>query len=147
MKVKNDHPSKFFNLSNWKETAWKNQGFNEIRTRDLREYRWDALPTGLWSPGLRAVSLFSWSFEQNVRECTRAWMKARDGKLPGVPPRFSRLAASPLDARSSLTRVANWRKKERLLKVYEATHWERGQFIEFISSREKWTMWSINIGV
>ena len=37
MKVKNDHRSKFSNLSNWKEEAWKkNQGFNRIRTRDLR---------------------------------------------------------------------------------------------------------------
>ena len=36
MKVKNDHRSKFSNLSDWKEEAWKNQGFNGIRTRDLR---------------------------------------------------------------------------------------------------------------
>ena len=36
MKVKNDHRSKFSNLSNWKEEAWKNQGFNGIGTRDLR---------------------------------------------------------------------------------------------------------------
>ena len=36
MKVKDDHRSKFSNLSNWKEEAWKkNQGFNRIRTRDL----------------------------------------------------------------------------------------------------------------
>ena len=36
-KVKNDHSSKFSNLSNWKEEAWKkNQGFNGIRTRGLR---------------------------------------------------------------------------------------------------------------
>ena len=26
----------FSNLSNWKEEAWKNQGFNGVRTRDLR---------------------------------------------------------------------------------------------------------------
>ena len=34
MKVKSDHRSKFSNLSNWKEEAWKkkNQGFNGIRT-------------------------------------------------------------------------------------------------------------------
>ena len=64
MKVKCDHRSKFSSLSNWKEEAWKNQGFNGIRTRDLRD-------TGamLYQPS------------------------------------------------------------------YEATHWERGQFIEFISSR------------
>ena len=37
IKVKNDHRSKFSNLSNWKEEAWKNQGFNRIRTRDLRD--------------------------------------------------------------------------------------------------------------
>ena len=38
MKVKNDHHSIFSNLSNWKEEAWKNnQGFNGIRTRDLRD--------------------------------------------------------------------------------------------------------------
>ena len=36
MKVKNDHRSKFSNLSNWKEEAWKNQGFNGIWTRDHR---------------------------------------------------------------------------------------------------------------
>ena len=36
MKVKNDHGGKFSNLSNWKEEAWKNQGLNGIRTRDLR---------------------------------------------------------------------------------------------------------------
>ena len=63
MKVKSDHRSKFLNLSNWKEEAWKkNQGFNRIRTRDLRD-------TG-----------------------------------------------------------------EMLYQLsYESTHWERGQFIEFIS--------------
>ena len=45
MKVKNDHRSKFSNLSNWKEEArkknfkkiWKkNQGLNGIWTHDLR---------------------------------------------------------------------------------------------------------------
>ena len=58
-----DHRSKFSNLSNWKEEAWKNQGFKGVWTRDLRD-------TG--------VMLYQLS--------------------------------------------------------YEATHWERGQFIEFTSS-------------
>ena len=35
IKVKNDHRSKFSNLSNWKEEAWKNQGFNGIRTNNI----------------------------------------------------------------------------------------------------------------
>ena len=65
MNVKSDHRSKFSNLSNWKEEAWKkNQGFNGIRTHDLRD-------TG--------AMLYQLS--------------------------------------------------------YEATHWKRGQFIEFITSR------------
>ena len=37
MKVKSDHRSKFSNLSSWKEETWKNQGFNGIRTHDLRD--------------------------------------------------------------------------------------------------------------
>ena len=37
IKVKNDHRSKFSNLSNWIEEAWKNQGFDWIRTRDFCE--------------------------------------------------------------------------------------------------------------
>ena len=36
MEVKNDHRSKFSNLSIWKAEALKHQGFNGIRTRDLR---------------------------------------------------------------------------------------------------------------
>ena len=36
--MKSDQRSKFSNLSNWKEEAWKKyQGFNGIRTRDLRD--------------------------------------------------------------------------------------------------------------
>ena len=31
IKVKNDHRSKFSNISNWKEEAWKIQGFNGMR--------------------------------------------------------------------------------------------------------------------
>ena len=62
-------------LSNWKEEAWENQGFNGIRTRDLRD-------TG--------AMLYQLS--------------------------------------------------------YEATHWERGQFIEFMSpvrSEMTWSMYEI----
>ena len=37
MKVRTDHRSKFSNLSNWKDEAWKNQGFNGIWTSDFRD--------------------------------------------------------------------------------------------------------------
>ena len=69
--MKNDHRSKFSNLSNWKEEAWKNQVFNGIRARNLRD-------TG--------AMLYQLS--------------------------------------------------------YEATHWERGQFMEFISLVRSEMMWS-----
>ena len=72
VKVKNDHRSKFSNLSDWKEEPWKNQGFNGIRTRDL---------------SVTGALLHQLS--------------------------------------------------------YEATHWERGQFIEFISPMRSEMMWSI----
>ena len=36
--MKNDHRSKFSNLSNWKEETLKNQGFNGIRTRYQLSY-------------------------------------------------------------------------------------------------------------
>ena len=71
-KVKNNHGSKFSNLSNWKEEAWKNQGFNGIRTRDLRD------------------------------TCAMLYQLS-----------------------------------------YEATQWEQGQFIEFISPVRSEMMWSI----
>ena len=59
MKVKSDHRSKFSNLSNWKEEPGKkNQGFNGIRTRDLREYLFDSLPTELWGRTLAARSIY-----------------------------------------------------------------------------------------
>ena len=57
MKVKNGHRSRFSNLSNWKEEAWKNQGLNGIRTRDLRD-------TGamLYQMSYEAMNLRRWSF-------------------------------------------------------------------------------------
>ena len=68
MKAKNDDRRKFSNFSNWKEELLNYQGFNGIRTRDLRD-------TGAMLHQLRC----------------------------------------------------------------EATHWERGQFVEFLSCREvKW---------
>ena len=79
-RVKSDHRSKFSNLSNWKEEAWKNQGFNGIRTRDLCDNRCDALPTELWSHTLGARSIYwvhifpcsemMWSLYEIIHICT-----------------------------------------------------------------------------
>ena len=49
---------------------------------------------------LRAVSLFSWSVELNARDTQMTTRVTECFFLPGCRPRFSRLAASPLNARS-----------------------------------------------
>ena len=55
--MKNGHRSKFSNLSNWKEEAWKKKsGFNGIRTRDLRVA--GALLYQLSYEGILSVSTF-----------------------------------------------------------------------------------------
>ena len=66
MKVKRDHRSKFSNLSNWKEEAWKNQGLNGIRTRDLRDtgavlYQFKQLERRSLKKLLKLENLLRWS--------------------------------------------------------------------------------------
>ena len=58
MKVKCDHRSKFSNLSNWKEEAWKKSGLQRDSNRWPPRYRCDALPTELWSHTLGARSIY-----------------------------------------------------------------------------------------
>ena len=55
--------SKFPNLSNWKEEAWKKSGFNGTRTRDLRDtgamlYQLSDEATR-WEPGQFIEFIFS----------------------------------------------------------------------------------------
>ena len=73
---------------------------------------------------LRAVSLFSWSVEQNVQDTqmtTRVTEGARrerhDNLFSGCRPRFSRLAASPLNARARVHFLTKSEEKERLPAV------------------------------
>ena len=53
MKVKNDHRSKFSNLSNWKEETWKKWGLQRDSNPWPPRCRCDALPTELWSHTLK----------------------------------------------------------------------------------------------
>ena len=57
MKVKSDHRSKFSNLSNWKEEAWKISGLQWDSNPWPSRYRCDARPTELWSRTLGARSI------------------------------------------------------------------------------------------
>ena len=58
MKVKSDHRSRFSNLSNWKEEAWKKSGLQRDSNPWPPRYRCDALPTELWRHTLGARSIY-----------------------------------------------------------------------------------------
>ena len=57
-KWRNDHRSKFSNLSNWKEEAWKKSGLQQDSKPWPPRYQCNALPTELWSHTLGAR--FGW---------------------------------------------------------------------------------------
>ena len=56
--MKCDHRSKFSNLSNWREEAWKKSGLQRDSNPWPPRYRCDALPTELWSHTLGARSIY-----------------------------------------------------------------------------------------
>ena len=58
IKLKNDHRSKFSNLSNRKEEAWKNSRFQQDSNPWPPRYRCDAPPTELWSHTLGARLIY-----------------------------------------------------------------------------------------
>ena len=59
LKVKSDHRSKFSNLSNWNEEAWKKRsGLQWDLNLWPPRYWCDALPTELWSHTLGAKSIY-----------------------------------------------------------------------------------------
>ena len=80
MKVESDHRSKFSNLSNWKEEAWKKSGLQRDSNPWPQRYRCDALPTELWSHTLGARSIYwvhifpcsemMWSLYEIIHICT-----------------------------------------------------------------------------
>ena len=153
--MKCDHRSKFSNLSNWKEEAWKkkkNQGFNGIRTRDLRDtgamlYQ-PSYEATRWERGQFIEFIFCsevmWSIYEIIHICTAVVDEVK------------------CDHRSKFSNLSNWKEEAWKKKKnqgfngirtrdlrdtgamlyqpsYEATRWERGQFIEFIFSRAvKW---------
>ena len=67
MKLKNDHRSKFPNLTNWKEEAWKKSGLQRDSNPWPPRYRWVALPTELWSHTLGARSIYWVHISESAR--------------------------------------------------------------------------------
>ena len=117
--VKNNHRSKF---SNWKEEAWKNQGFNGIRTCDLHDTNimrcstnWAMKPHIGSEVNLKVKSDHRSQFSNLSNWKEEAWKKSGlqwDSNL--WPPRYQYTAML-----------------YQLSYMYEATYWEQGQFIEF----------------
>ena len=148
MKVKSDHRSKFSNLSNWKEEAWKKSGLQRDSNPWPPRYQCDALPTELWSHTLGARSIYwvhifpcsemMWNNSYLYCGCKWKWrviiavnfpIWATGKKKPEKNQGFNGIRTRDLRDTSAMLYQLS----------YEATHWERGQFIEFISSRAvKW---------
>ena len=154
MNVKSDHPTKFSNLSNWKEEAWKKSGLQQNSNPWPPLYRCDALPTELWSHTLVARSIFwvhiflssemMWYIYEIIHIELRLWMKVESDHRS----KFSNLKAigkKKPEKNQGLNRIRTHDLQDTSAMLYqlsyEATHWERGQFIEFIfSCAVKW-MW------
>ena len=162
MKVRCDHRSKFSNLSNWKEEAWKKSGLQRDSNPWPPRNQCDALPTELWSHTLGAGSIYwvhisreEWNdvkkiiWTNSYLNCGCRWkwrmimavnfpIEAIGKKKPeksGLqrdsnpwPPRYRpRCDALPTELRSRDIGAMLYQLS------YAVTHWERGQFIEFIS--------------
>ena len=129
--MKNDHRSKFSNLSNWKEEAWKNQGFNGIRTRDLRDsgamlYQL-SYEAAHWERGqfIEFISPVRSEMMWSIYEIIHIFEQ----------PQFKYWIIT--DNKWNITGAMLYQLS------YEAAQWEPGQFIEFISPVRSEMMWSI----
>ena len=102
--MKNDHRSKFSNLSNWKEEAWKKKsGLQRDSNPWPPRYRCDALPTELWSHTLGARSIYwvhifpcsevMWSIYEIIHICTAVVDEVKN------------------DHRSKFSNLSNWKEE------------------------------------
>ena len=114
--VKSDHRSKFSNLSNWKEEAWKKKsGLQRDSNPWPQRYRCDALPTELWSHTLGARSIYwvhifpcgevMWSIYEIIHICTAVVDEVKS------------------DHRSKFSNLSNW-KEEAWKKIRASTGFE-----------------------
>ena len=74
--VKSDHRSKFSNLSNWKEEAWKNQGFNGNRACSIR-VRFLLKPSCFQASSfqlLKLENLLRWSLFTSSTTAVQIWI-------------------------------------------------------------------------
>ena len=71
---------------------------------------------------LRTVSLFSWSVEQNARDTQMTTRETGEAFFSCYRPRFSRLAALPLNARARALPFLNLKKqRDRSRSTWEVT--------------------------
>ena len=115
--MKSDHRSKFSNLSNWKEEAWKKKksGLQRDSNPWPPRYRCDALPTELWSHTLGARSIYwvhifpcsevMWSIYEIIHICTAVVDEVKS------------------DHRSKFSNLSNW-KEEAWKKIRASTGFE-----------------------
>ena len=133
LKVKCDHRSKFSNLSNWKEEAWKKSGLQRDSNPWTPRYRCDALPTELWSHTLGARSIYwvnffpcseiMWNIYEIIHICTAVYeMKVK------------------CDHRSKFSNLSNWKEEAWKINHTAVQIWIISYIFHMISLHgKKWT--------
>ena len=100
MNVKNDHRSKFSNLSSWKEEAWKKSGLQRDSNPWPPQYRCDALTTELWSHtlGARSIKWVHWPCSQcsSVGRALHRYCEGHGFESPWSPDFFRLLLSNCL---------------------------------------------------
>ena len=129
-------------LSNWKEEAWINQGINGIQTRDLRDtgamFYQLSYKASRWERGqfVEFISPVRGEMIWNIYEIIHFWTAVVDlsnwKEEAGINQGFNGIQTRDLrDTGAMLYQLS-----------YEATRWERGQFIEIISPVRSEMMWN-----
>ena len=135
MKVKSDHRSEFSNLSNWKEEAWKNQGFNrdDCRQHGLKVAvicsEWNRLPS-LWSRCCIYCPLVLWTWCRRYAFRWTYWSRNKQrrsfGKLKTVDEviwdEASMSSASPVPELSFLPAAYRGWTRARERRVQDNLH-------------------------
>ena len=150
LKVKCDHRSKFSNLSNWKEEAWKKSGLQRDSNPWPPRYRCDALPTELWSHTLGARSIYwvhffpcseiMWNIYEMIHICTAVWNELN--KLTLLP--MCGFIAQLVEHRTGIAEVMGSNPVEgliffqassfQLLKLENLLRWSHFTFISYRST-------------
>ena len=142
LKVKSDHRSKFSNLSNWKVEAWKiGIGMQRFWATDGHRKCTVFLFYLSWHYHIYIFKFLCASRDDYFENLGETFVLACKMFTSGCRPWLKNVACLISSLISGLQRDSNpWPPLTPMrCSSCETTHWERGQFVEFISSSAvKW---------